>query len=212
MFASTCSSFGLVLGLLSVASAIPTSAGLAPGCQSTIAPDILLPLSEADPSVVGNFTNQFVVSQSVDANGTVVNQVNTVVVFQNLTAGATGCQLGVTFPQNYPIISCGVPTLNIYTVCNGVSDEVCYPSSWSAMYPTTTPATWLGQNLFGTVTMIPGTTQIINSESCENFGKLAFVVSIADSVTEAAAVQFTDTTDWVSGPGLAGFFMTFNNC
>lgn len=215
MFASTSSSAVIVLGLLGLASAVPTPVELAGRCGTTLVPSILQQISEANPSVSGDNTvatgGDFHVSQSVDANGNVVDRIVQAVGFQNIPAGSYGCQLAVTFPPNYPITSTGQPTLNVTTLLNGASSEIVYPNdlSWSTLFY---PGSQIyEEGLFGTVTMTAGTTQIINSEACPiGGGNLAFIFSIASWETQAASVEFNEDENSMNGAGLAGVYLTYD--
>jgi hypothetical protein len=214
MFDSTSSAI-VVLGLLGLTSAIPTPIELAPRCGSTIIPTILQQVSEENPSAVGANTMQtggdFHVSQSVGANGNIINRITQAVAFQDIPAGSYGCQLAVTFPANYPITSTGHPTLNVTTLLNGQSSDITYPNdlSWSSLYAPDS-SIW-EQGLFGTVTIAPGTTQIINSEACPvGGGNLAFVFSIAVWETQAANVAFNEYDNSMNGAGLAGVYLTYD--
>ena len=215
MFVSTTTVALSLFGFLGLSSAIPTPVELAPRCGTTLVPTILQQLSEANPSIVGANTvstgGDFHVSQSVDANGNIVDRIYQVAAFQNIPSGSYGCQLAVTFPADYPITSTGVPTLNVTTLANGDSSEITYPNdvSWSTLYPPTSPP--FGEGLFGTITMTPGSTQVINSEACPvGGGNLAFLFSIAVWETQAASVEFNQYVNALNGAGLAGVYLTYD--
>jgi hypothetical protein len=215
MFASTTTIALTFLGLLGLSSAVPTPVDLAPRCGTTLVPTILQQLSEANPTLVGANTistgGDFHVSQSVDANGNIVDRIYQIAAFQNIPAGAYGCQLAYTFPPNYPITSTGVPTLNVTTLANGDSADIIYPNNvnWAALYPPTSPP--FGEGLFGTITLAPGTSQVINSEACPvGGGNLAFVFSIAVWETQAASVEFNEYVNGINGAGLAGVYLTYD--
>lgn len=211
MFASTTTVALTLLGLLGLSSAVPTPVELAPRCGTTLFPTFLQQVTEANPSLVGTNTlstgGDFHVSQSAGAT----NRIYQIVAFENIPSGSYGCQLAVTFPPNYPITSTGVPTLNVTTLFNGESSSIAFPNSisWSSLYPPTSPP--FGQGLFGTVTMTPGTTQVINSEACPvGGGNLAFVFSIAVWETQAASVEFNEYINTLNGAGLAGVYLTYD--
>ena len=215
MFASTTTVALSLLGLLGLSSAIPTPVELAPRCGTTLVPTFLQQVSEANPSLVETNTmstgGDFLVSQSVAANGQIINRIYQIAAFENIPSGSYGCQLAVTFPPNYPITSTGVPTLNVTTLFNGQSSSIAFPNSisWSTLYPPTSPP--FGQGLFGTVTMTPGTTQVINSEACPiGGGNLAFLFSIAVWETQAASVEFNEYVNAINGAGLAGVYLTYD--
>lgn len=215
MFASTTTVALALVGLLGLTAAAPTPVELAPRCGQTVFPTFLQQVSEANPTTVETNTlltnGDFHVSQSVDANGNIDNRIYQIVAFMNIPPGSYGCQLAVTFPANYPITSTGVPTLNVTTLYNGQSSSITYPSniSWSTLYPPNPPS--LGQGLFGTVTMTPGTTQVINSEACPvGGGNLAFVFSIAVWETQPASVDFNEYVNKINGAGLAGVYLTYD--
>lgn len=215
MFASTTTVALTLLGLLGLSSAIPTPVELAPRCGTTLVPTFLQQVSEANPTLVETNTmstgGDFHVSQSVAADGKIINRIYQIAAFENIPSGSYGCQLAVTFPPNYPITSTGVPTLNVTTLFNGQSSSITFPNSisWSTLYPPTSPP--LGQGLFGTVTMTPGTTQVINSEACPiGGGNLAFLFSIAVWETQAASVEFNEYINKLNGAGLAGVYLTYN--
>jgi hypothetical protein len=204
----------VALGLLGLASAVPTPVDLAPRCGTTLVPTILQQLSEADPTLVGEDTvstsGDFQVSQSIDAYGNLMDRIYQIAAFQDIPAGSYACQLAVTFPEDYPITTTGAPTLNITTLFNDDSTDITYPNSvsWSTLYPPTSP---LGEGLFGTVTLAPGTTQVINSEACPvGGGNLAFLFSIASWVTQPASVEFNEYVNDLNGAGLAGVYLTYN--
>ncbi|KAG0650608.1 hypothetical protein D0Z07_2340 [Hyphodiscus hymeniophilus] len=205
-----------LLGLLGLTSAIPTPIELAPRCGTTLVPAFLQQVSEANPSLVEPDTmstgGDFHVSQSTDAYGNIIDRVYQIAGFEDIPSGSYGCQLGITFPPDYPITSTGVPTLNITTLFNGESSSICYPNeiSWDSLYPPTSPP--LGQGLFGTVTMTPGTTQVVNSESCPlGGGNLAFLFSIAVWETQPASVEFNEYVNALNGAGLAGVYLTYDS-
>jgi len=61
------------------------------------------------------------------------------------------------------------------------------------------------------VTFTPGTTQVINSESCPvGGGNLAFVFSVAGWVGGAASVDFKEYINGINGAGLAGVYLTYD--
>jgi len=201
--------------LWALSSAVPTPVELSPRCGTTLVPTILQQLTESNPSWVAPNTvstdGDFSVSQDVDASGNITNRVYQVAAFQNIPAGAYGCQLAVTFPANYPITSTGVPTLDVTTLDTTSPGSITYPNtlSWSSLYPPASPP--LGQGLFGTVNVAPGTTQVINSEACPvGGGNAAFVFSIADWETEPASVEFAQSVNALNGAGLAGVYLTYN--
>jgi hypothetical protein len=203
------------LGLLGLSSAVPTPVELAPRCGTTLVPTFLQQVSEADPSLVETDTistgGDFHVSQSIDAYGNVIDRIYQIAAFENIPSGSYGCQLAVTFPSAYPITSTGVPTLNVTTLFNGESSSISYPNdiSWDSLYPPTSPP--LGEGLFGTVTMTPGTTQVINSEACPvGGGNLAFLFSIAVWETQPASVEFNEYVNAINGAGLAGVYLTYD--
>jgi hypothetical protein len=211
MFTSTTTVTLILLGLLGLSSAVPTPVELAPRCGTTLFPTFLQQVTEANPSLVGPNTlstdGDFLVSQ--DAGAT--NRIYQIVAFEGIPSGSYGCQLATTFPAGYPITSAGVPTLNVTTLFNGESSSITFPNSisWSSLYPPTSPP--FGQGLFGTVTMTPGTTQVINSEACPvGGGNLAFLFSIAVWETQAASVEFNEYVNKINGAGLAGVYLTYD--
>jgi hypothetical protein len=215
MFASAASVTFTFLCLLGLCSAVPTPAELAPRCGTTLVPTFLQQVSEAKPNRVGENTMStgggFHVSQSTNAQGNIVDRIYQIAAFENIPSGSYGCQLAVTFAPNYPITSTGVPTLNVSTLFNGESSSIHYPNgiSWSSLYPPTSPP--FGQGLFGTVTLTPGTTEVINSEGCPiGGGNLAFLFSIAVWETQAASVKFNEYVNALNGAGLEGVYLTYD--
>lgn len=198
------------MSFLGLASATPTPVEVAPRCGTTLTPTFLQQLTEADPTAVQPNTittdGDFLVSQSVDTGLNIVDRVYQLAAFESIPAGSYGCQLAVTFPNSYPITSTGNPILNVTTVFNDDSTSLVYPNdySWSKFFPPPSPP--FGQGLFGTVTLEPGTTQVINSEGCPAGGAgLGFVISIASWETEAASVGFKQSDSPISG-----VYMTYN--
>lgn len=204
-----------LLSFLGLSSAVPTPANVAPRCGTTLVPTFLQQLDEANPTYVGPNTmstgGEFFVSQNTDANGNIIERIYQVAAFENIPAGSYGCQLAVTFPDTYTINIFGTPTLNVTTLFNDDSTSITYPNNWSwdTFFPPTSPP--FGQGLFGTVTIAPGTTQVINSEACPvGGGNLAFVFSIAVWETEPASVEFSEYVNAINGAGLAGVYLTYD--
>jgi hypothetical protein len=204
-----------LLSLLGFTSAIPTPVDLAPRCGTTLTPTFLQQLTETDPNTVQPNTiandGDFHVSQSVDVSLNIVDRVYQLAAFKAIPAGSYGCQLAVTFPENYPITSTGNPILNVTTIFKDDPTGLVYPNdfSWSKFSPPSTPP--FGQGLFGTVTMEPGTTKVINSENCPTgTDGLGFVFSIASWETQAASVEFKQTGGPTTGSPLAGIYLTYN--
>ncbi|KAH7075808.1 hypothetical protein BKA63DRAFT_307529 [Paraphoma chrysanthemicola] len=132
--------------------------------------------SVAYPRSIG-FPINFDIHQ--DAGG--LNPVPNALAFDNIPAGAYGCQLEANFPAGYPITSSGSSQINVFAT-GGENGDV----------------------LFGTVTLqsspVAPTKFVINSASCKS--SLGFKLEIA-SETEAGRVAFADTKD-------AGFTVTYN--
>ncbi|KAH8586459.1 hypothetical protein B0O99DRAFT_528642 [Bisporella sp. PMI_857] len=188
-----------IVSLLSFASAVPTPVDLAPRCGTTIRPSFLQTLTQSSPGTVSPNSPTFHVSQT----SSTTNHINQVVGFSSIPAGSYGCQLAVSFPASYPITTLGSPILNVKTLFKDQPGAISYPNgwSWNTFYPGGTP---IGQGTFGTVTIEPGTTKVINSQSCPvGGGALAFVFSIADWVAGEASVEFTQGAD-------AGVYLTYN--
>lgn len=200
-----------LLSLLGLSSDIPTPVALTPRCGTTLTPTFLQQLSEANPLVVGPNTlttdGDFLVSQSVDISLKIVDRVYQLAAFGPIPPGSYGCQLAVTFPDSYPISSNGNSILNVTTVFKDDPSLIVAPPndySWDKFFPPASPP--FGQGLFGTVTLEPGTTKVINSESCPTGGEgLAFLFSIAGWETEAASVEYKQSSSPV-----AGVYLTYN--
>lgn len=184
-----------VLSLLGLAAAVPTPVELAPRCGTTLYPSSVQKLDESTPSTVYPSSNQFRV-----AGGGSSSRQYEAVVFNNIPAGSYGCQLNVKFPPGYYINNYNTPTLNVTTLFKDKPLPPTNTLSWSTLYPPNAPS--LGQGLFGTVTLTPGQTTAINSESCA--GNLAYVFAIASWVEKSSSVEYTQ-----QDPN-AGVYLTYN--
>jgi len=69
----------------------------------------------------------------------------------------------------------------------------------------------LNPGVFGTVTVAPGMTAVINSEACPTTaeGGLAFVFSYADWITEPASVGWTEYLG-MERVGMRGVYLTYD--
>ena len=200
-----------ILSLLGLSAATPTPIELAPRCGQTLFPFLTQQLTEAYPNTVNPNTlsqdGDFHVSKQMGA----ANSISQVVAFNNIPAGSSGCQLGVVFPDSYPITTTGSPMLNVYTLYNGASSSISYPNNWSwnTFYPRTSPP--FGQGVFGTINFAQGQNTIINSEACPtDGGDLAFVFEIADWVWGNASIEFNEYVNKLNGAGLAGVYLTYD--
>lgn len=199
-----------LLALISLSSAVPTPVELAPRCGTTVFPTFLQQLTESSPSTIQSntlsSTGDFHVSQTV-TNGVVSNRIYQIVAFENIPSTAYGCQLNVVFPPAYPVTSTGNPVLNVTTLYNGAPASIVYPNdwSWAKFYPPTSPPE--GQGLFGTVTLAPGQSTVINSETCGQ--NLAFQFEIATWVGTTSGVEFNEYVNKLNGAGLAGVYLTY---
>ncbi|CAK7213904.1 hypothetical protein SBRCBS47491_001964 [Sporothrix bragantina] len=200
--------FGLLAGLVA---AVPTPAEIAPRCGTTYYPTILQQLSESSPNAVGantaNTDGDFHVAQTVVNGGAPSDRIYQLVGFTGVAAGSYGCQLSLTFPAGYPITSSlggvagGVPQLNVTTVLRSNPGAIAYPNGFTFnSFPSQLAP---GQGLFGTVSAQPGTTIVINSETCDT--NLAFLVSIATWTGQSANVEFAEKKS-----PLAGVYLTAN--
>lgn len=208
--------------LLSLATAIPTAANTPRTCGTGIFPSFLQQLTEANPTTVNPNTittghatqGDFHVSQTVDASGAVSNRIYQVVAFENIPAGAYGCQLNWAIPADpnaVPLNSTGNPTLSVYTLFNDNSAAITYPNNWSwnTFFPATSPPFGLGT--FGTANIVYGGSGVINSEACPvGGGNLAFVSEIANWVSQSSSIEFIAFVNSFSGAGLTGPYLTYN--
>ncbi|KAH7116821.1 hypothetical protein B0J11DRAFT_101645 [Dendryphion nanum] len=155
----------ITAAFISIAVAAPTSAPLERRACSV-----------AYPRTIG-FPINYVIKQ--DAGKT--NSVEPVINFDNIPAGAYGCQLEVNFPAGYPIQSSGSTSVNVWSE-SGASKG----------------------SLFGTVTFtsspVAPTKYVINSATCASL--LSYRLSIA-SDTLPGSVAFADTKE-------AGITVTYN--
>ena len=190
----------VAVGLLGLAAAAPTKVELAPRCGTTYYPTILQQLVESDPDTVFPNTNAFHVQRKV-VDGVLSDRVYQFVAFEGIAAGSYGCQLAITFPESYTITTepAGYNVqMNVTTALNGLSSEVTYPN----------PFTWnnwpsLGEGLFGTVSAIPGSTAVINSETCQE--NIAFLFEVSKWVDITSSVDFEQSNN-----PLAGVYLTAN--
>ncbi|CAG8959080.1 hypothetical protein HYFRA_00012861 [Hymenoscyphus fraxineus] len=186
--------------LISLTSAVPTPAELAPRCGTTLYPSKIQLLSEELPLKSFPKTNNFFVKQESSSS----KRTYALVQFDKVPTDAYACQLNVKFPGGYYIGNVGNPTLNVTTLFKDQPKP--RNISWKTLYPTARQSP-LGQGLFGTVNLTPGQTTAINSESCPApaaKGSLAYVFSIARWI-EGEAYVYTSQQD-----PKAGFYLTFN--
>ncbi len=137
----------------------------------------------------------------------VYDRVYQLVGFKGLAPGSYGCQLALTFPDGYSIHSSvgrtagAVPQLNVTTVLRSCPSALADPNGFTFnSFPVHLAA---DEGLFGTVSAVPGTTVVINSESCDE--SLAFVFSIASWTGQSASVDFQEKQS-----PLAGVYLTAN--
>ncbi|KAM3066257.1 hypothetical protein ACMFMG_003232 [Clarireedia jacksonii] len=163
-------------------------------CGTTVLPNGLFQLSQADPNTPSISSN--VVSISQAANGQNIR--SELVTFAPLGAGTYGCELHITMPAAAGFSSTGgPPTLSVFKVKQPVSE------------PHTFANTQLEPSLYGSVTVQAGQSATINTEDCRGGtgAGLAYVFKYADSNTAAGSMSWTQGTS-VTAP--AGVFLVHN--
>ncbi|MCJ1338873.1 hypothetical protein MMC09_004162 [Bachmanniomyces sp. S44760] len=193
MYAPTLISLSL---LSTLAAAIPTPAALAPRSCTTIIPNSYQTIQENAPYGVFNPVREFQVSQQSGGE----YSIDTIVNFTDIAAGSYGCELGLSFTNEYNIPQSGSTLLNVYALDTSIAGD----ESYETYFPNGGKGTPAGAYLFGSVT-ITGQKQIINSKACSS--ELSFLFEISNE-DEAGSVFFVDAGDNLSGIG--GLFMTFN--
>ncbi|MCJ1224427.1 hypothetical protein MMC12_001072 [Toensbergia leucococca] len=189
-------------GLSALAATSPTPAKLVPRACSTLFPTYQT-ISSANPGTVGAQNNQFTISQTpATSNG--AGNVDTIVTFPAIPAGSYGCQLALSVT---PVTNSGANQATVYSLNNGPMGATA-GDTYSTYFPnggTGTPAT--GTN-FGTVNIVAGGNQVINSKACPSGASsgLSFLFEIADP-TATGSDQFTDTS--VAGSP-NGVYLTYN--
>ncbi|EPE09168.1 hypothetical protein F503_06944 [Ophiostoma piceae UAMH 11346] len=188
----------VLLASASIAAAMPSPLEHAPRCSKTYYPSFMQPLVEDTPDKVYedtvSSTGVFHVSQTQDA-GKTANRIYQLVGFRDIAPGSYGCQLELSFPSNYDIISSigedtsATPPMNVTAVLRNASEAIAYPNKYSfSSYP---EALQPGKVLDGSLVAKVGTTEVIQADSCDT--DLAFVFTIASSVGTSASVDFVDS-------------------
>lgn len=130
-----------------------------------------------------------------------------IVAFQNIPQGSYGCQLALSIPQGYPVVfelnTSPSVQLNVTTVLKDNPSAIAYPNSWTWNNAAATLG-FGGTGTFGTVSVAPGTSAVINSEACAS--NLAFLLEVSPwTGGRFAGVQFAQQNS-----PLAGFYLTTN--
>ena len=130
-----------------------------------------------------------------------LHNIDTLVRFSGIPSGAYGCQLSVSFSANYPINSSENAQLNVYSLPKDISKSDTY----ATYFPSGGRGTPSGSFLFATVTVLPGSKAVLNSQSCAAAGRYLFQIA---SDTAKASVAFVSAGN--SATGIDGFYLSYN--
>ena len=181
------------LSLLSPTFALPTEAELVPRACVTEYPSFLTTIQQSSPNTIYGNTQYTIVAQNANR----ANEIDTLIEFTNIPAGAYGCQLEFFAPPGYTVTGIGSTQLNVYVPTRDVQSS----DSWA-----TAPG---NSYLFGTVTLSSQpnapTKIVVNSLTCKP--TLSFRVRIA-SDTASGRVE-TNQQNPPANP-TAGWRITHN--
>ncbi|KUJ19508.1 uncharacterized protein LY89DRAFT_642594 [Mollisia scopiformis] len=204
MLPTTLLTIGAILG---ITSALPVESILErqSNCPTDL-PQNLVHLYQDDPdtyySNLAQTNQEMLLYQDVNSAGQVADRITSLVAFTPPT-GSWGCALKITFPSTYtfPTLTGATPTLNVYAYPAPIPSA----PTWNNVMPN------IG-SLLGTVTVAPGISATINSETCPTTagGQLAFVFEYADWITAPGSVEWVNYVNAMNGAGLTGAYMTYN--
>jgi len=180
----------LASALLSAATPTPT---LVPRACSTVFPTVIDLIDQAMPN---STTDGMTVTVALDqaANSTTLTHRDALVIFNNIPAGAYGCQLEAIFPAGAVITSSGVTQVNVFSL-----NRVASPTDTYATAPNN-----VGQIGIITFSSSPTgpTKQVINSAACST--SLSYRLSLASDANRPGSVTFQEIA------GAQGLQITFN--
>ncbi|MCJ1473650.1 hypothetical protein MMC13_002301 [Lambiella insularis] len=186
----------LFANLLALTTSLPTPSLDRRAC-TTILPTSYQLISAASPTFSFPQNRNFYTSTGSFGSA----PIDTLIHFTNIPFGAYGCQLAVSFTDEYPIASSGATQLSVY----GLVTDITAGSTYEEYFPNGGGGEPVGSlGLFGTVTL-NGQPHVVNSGVCAE--NMSFLFEIA-SQTEAGNVGFQDAGNNLSGIG--GFYLTFD--
>lgn len=188
---------GLTGGLCSVVLAAPSPSELAPRACTTIAPSFISYIEKEPRPDISNPGTHYLIFRRGGPNS---NSYKTVFRFDNIPAGATGCQLQVQWPAN-AILGYGSVNTDLF----GVEGQVSEATTWSNQPKKTVQ--WASIQ-FPTQSSPQPFKTIVQSNTCPQSGSVSFLLELSDWQQGPGGVDFYQRQFYPSEN--TGFFLVYN--
>jgi len=189
--------FATIVAAAALVGATPTPAQLAPRACTTVTPDVFITFTKQNP-LYSSPGGLVLLNRTGGAGSNVAKAGFT---FNNVPAGATGCQLqfrlpAITQPNQF---ATGANTVNVF----GVQSPITYQTTWNN--PPVLTTQWGSINIPEWTT--GATETIVASNTCSS--SVSYEIELADWQQNAGLVEFYNS-GFDRSPPNQGFFLVYN--